>query len=87
MGSALLWDVLVCLVSHWFLNGPFLLFKLLALRPYLDEYLHGSTLSTYGALELSDWDALKAVYKVLGLVHETRWSGWRVNIFQQGCVS
>ena len=33
-----MWDVLVCLVLHRFLNGPILLSKLLALQPYVDEY-------------------------------------------------
>ena len=31
-------DVLVCLVLHRFVNGPILFFRLLVLRPYVDEY-------------------------------------------------
>ena len=65
-----MWDVLVCLVLHQFVNGPILFFRLLALQPYVDQYLrqHVEHLQT---LELSDWDALKAVYEVLGLTRET----------------
>ena len=63
-------DVLVCLVLHQFVNGLTLLFKLLALQPYIDVYsrLHVEHLEV---LELSHWDALKAVYEVLGLAQET----------------
>ena len=77
-------DVLVCLVLHRFLNGPILFFRLLVLRPYVDEYSR-QHVEHLQALELSDWDALKAIYEVLAS-HETRQSGWRVNIFQQGHV-
>ena len=65
-----MWDVLVCLVLHRFLNGPILLFKLLALRPYVDEYSR-QYVEELQALELSDWDALNAIYEVLGLAQDT----------------
>ena len=64
-----MWDALFCLVLHRFVNGPSLLFRLLALRPYINEYSR-QHVEHLEALELSDWDALKAVYKVLGLVRE-----------------
>ena len=65
-----MWDVLVCLVLHRFVNGPILLFKLLALQPYVDEY-SWQHVEQLQPLELSDWDALEAVYEVLGLTRET----------------
>ena len=65
-----MWDVLVCLVLHQFVNGPILLFGLLALQPYVDEYSQ-QHIEHLEALELSDWDALKAVQEVLGLARET----------------
>ena len=34
-----MWDVLVCLVLHWFVNGCILHFRLLALWLDVDEYL------------------------------------------------
>ena len=51
------------------MNGSIFLFRLLALRPYVDEY-SWKHVEHLKALELSDWDALKAVYKVLGLTRE-----------------
>ena len=63
-------DVLVCLVLHRFVNGPILFFRLLVLRPYIDDYLR-QHVEHLQALELSDWDALKAVYEVLGLAQDT----------------
>ena len=64
-----MWDELVCLVLHRFLNGPILLFRLLALRSYVDEF-SWQHVEHLQALELSDWDALKAAYEVLGLARE-----------------
>ena len=58
-------DVLVCLVLHQFVNGPILFSRLLVLQPYVDEYSRQHVDQLY-ALELSDWDALKAIYEVLG---------------------
>ena len=63
-------DVLVCLVLHRFVNGPILFFKLLALRPYIGEYSR-QHVEHLQALELSDWDTLKAVDEVLGLAQDT----------------
>ena len=63
-------DVLVCLVLHRFVNGPILFFRLLVLRPYVGEYSQ-QHVEQLQALELSDWDALKAVYEVLGLTRDT----------------
>ena len=63
-------DVLVCLVLHRFVNGPILFFKLLVLRPYIDDYSR-QHVEHLQALELLDWDALKAVYEVLGLTRDT----------------
>ena len=50
---------------------PILLFRLAALRPYIDEYLR-QHVEHLEALELSDWDALKVAYEVLGLAREMR---------------
>ena len=63
-------DVLVYLVLHRFVNGPILFFRLRALRQYVDEYSwhHVEQLQ---ALELLDWDVLKAIYEVLGLARDT----------------
>ena len=33
-----MWDALVCLVLHQFVNSPILLSRLLALRLYADKY-------------------------------------------------
>ena len=66
-------DVLACLLLHRFANVPILFFRLLVLRPYVDEYSrqHGEQVQ---ALALSDWDALKAIYEVLGLTQDmTEW--------------
>ena len=58
-------NVLVCLLLHRFVNGPILFFRLMVLRPYAEELQ---------ALELSDWDALNAIYEVLGLARDaTEW--------------
>ena len=66
-------DVLVFLVLHRFVNGPILFFRLLVLWPYIDEYSR-QHVEHLQALELSDWDALKAVYEVLGLAQDmTEW--------------
>ena len=51
------------------MNGPILFFRLLVLRPYVDEYSRQHVDQLY-ALELSDWDALKAIYEVLGLARD-----------------
>ena len=51
------------------MHGPILLFRLLALRPYVDEYSR-QHVEHLDALELSDWDALKVVYEVLDLARE-----------------
>ena len=59
-------NVLVCLLLHRFVNGSILFFKLLVLRPYVDEYSR-QHVEQLQALELSDWDVLNAIYKVLGL--------------------
>ena len=79
-----MWDVLVCLVLHRFVNGSILLFRLLALWPYIDEY-SWQHVEHLQALELLDWNALKDVYEVLGLTQATtEWlegehipTGWR----------
>ena len=63
-------DVLVCLVLHRFVNGPVLFFRLVVLRPYVDEY-SWQHVERLQALEILDWDALRAVYEVLGLARET----------------
>ena len=63
-------DVLVCLVLHWFVNDPILFFRLVVLWPYVDEF-SWQHVEQLQALELSDWDALKVVYEVLGLVQDT----------------
>ena len=63
-------DVLVCLVLHRFVNDPILFFRLLVLRPYVDEYSR-QHVEHLQALDLLDWDALKAVYEVLGLARDT----------------
>ena len=52
------------------MNNPILFFRLLVLRPYVDEYSR-QHIEQLQALELSDWDALKAIYKVLGLARDT----------------
>ena len=65
-----MWDILDCLVLHQFVNGPILLFRLLVLWPYVDEYSR-QHVEHLEALELSDWDALKAVQEVLLLARET----------------
>ena len=62
-------NVLVCLLLHRFVNGPILFLRLLVLRPYVDEYSR-QHVEHLQALELSDWDALKAIYKVLGLARD-----------------
>ena len=51
------------------MNGPILFFRLLVLQPYVDEYSRQHVDQLY-AFELSDWDALKATYEVLGLARE-----------------
>ena len=51
------------------MNGPILFFRLLVLRPYIDEYSRQHVEQLH-ALELSDWDALKAIYEVLGLTRD-----------------
>ena len=65
-----MWDVLVCLIVHRFVNGPILLFRLQTLQPYIDEYSR-EHVEHLDAFEASDWDALKVVYKVPGLAQET----------------
>ena len=66
-------DVLVCLALHRFVNGPILFFRLLALQPYVDEYSR-QHVQHLQVLELSDWDALKAIYEVLGIARDmTEW--------------
>ena len=66
-------NVLVCLLLHRFVNGPILFFRLLVLQPYVDEY-SWQHVEQLQALELSDWDALKAIYEVLGLARDvTEW--------------
>ena len=62
-------NVLVCLLLHRFVNGPILFFRLLVLRPYVDEYSR-QHVQELQALELSDWDALNAIYEVLGLARD-----------------
>ena len=52
------------------MNGPILLFRLRALQPYVYEYSR-QHVEHLGALELSDWDALKAIHEALGLARET----------------
>ena len=59
-------NVLVCLLLHRFVNGPILFFRLLVLQPYVDEYSR-QHVEQLQALELSDWDALKVIYEMLGL--------------------
>ena len=51
----------------WYCIGLF--FRLLALRPYIDKY-SWQHVEHLQALELSDWDALKAIYEVLGLARD-----------------
>ena len=51
------------------MNGPILFFRLLVLRPYVDEYSR-QHVEELQALELSDWDALNAIYEVLGLARD-----------------
>ena len=51
------------------MNGPILFFRLLVLRPYVDEYSR-QHVDQLHALELSDWDALNAIYEVLGLARD-----------------
>ena len=66
-------DVLVCLLLHRFVNGPILFFRLLVLWPYVDEYSR-QHVEQLQALDLSDWDALNAVYEVLDLARDaTEW--------------
>ena len=62
-------NVLVCLVLHRFVNGPILYLRLLVLWPYIDEY-SWQHVEQLQALELSDWDALKGINKVLGLTRD-----------------
>ena len=62
-------NVLVCLLLHRFVNGPILFFRLLVLWPYVDEY-SWQHVEELQALELSDWDALNAIYEVLGLARD-----------------
>ena len=80
----LMWDALVCLILHQFVNGSSLLLRSLTLWPHIDEYLlhHFKHLEV---LELLDWDALKAVHEALGLAPETmeRLEGEHIPI---GCV-
>ena len=54
-------NVLVCLLLHRFVNGPILFFRSLVLRSYVDEYSR-QHIEQLQALELSDWDALNAIY-------------------------
>ena len=49
---------LVCLVLHRFVSVPILFFRLLVLRPYVDEYSQ-QYVEELQALELSDWDAFE----------------------------
>ena len=63
-------DVLVCLLLRRFVNGPILFFRLLVLWPYVAEYSR-QHVEQLLALELSNWDALKAIYEVLGLARDT----------------
>ena len=63
-------NALVCLLLHQFLNGLILFFRLLVLRPYVDEYSR-QHVEQLQALDLSDWDALNTIYEVLGLVQDT----------------
>ena len=63
-------NVLVCLLLHRFVNGPILFFRLLVLQPCIDEYSR-QHVEQLQALELSHWDALKAIYEVLGLTQDT----------------
>ena len=65
-----MWDILDCLILHQFANGPILLCRLLALRPHVDEYTR-QHVEHLEALELSDWDALKAIQEVLLLARQT----------------
>ena len=51
------------------MNGPILFFRLLVLRPYVDEY-SWQHVQELQALELSDRDALNAIYKILGLTRD-----------------
>ena len=51
------------------MNGPILFFRLLVLRPYVDEYSR-QHVQELQALELSDWDALKSIYEMLGLTRD-----------------
>ena len=51
------------------MNGPILFFRLLVLRPYVDGYSR-QYVEQLQALELSDWDALKTIYEVLGLARD-----------------
>ena len=62
-------NVLVCLLLHQFVNGPILFFRLLVLRPHVDEHSR-QHVQELQALELSDWDALNAIYEVLGLARD-----------------
>ena len=55
-----MWDILDCSVLHQFVNVLILLFRLLVLQPHVDEYSR-QHVEHLEALELSDWDALKAV--------------------------
>ena len=63
-------NVLICLLLHRFVNGPILFFRLLVLQPYVDEYSR-QHVQELQAFELSDWDALNAIYEVLGLARDT----------------
>ena len=62
-------NVLVCLLLHRFVNGPILFFRLLVLWSYVDEYSR-QNVEQLQAFELSDWDALNAIYEVLGLARD-----------------
>ena len=62
-------NVLVCLLLHRFVNSPILFFRLLVLRPYIDEYSRQHVDQLY-TLELLDWDALNVMYEVLGLAQD-----------------
>ena len=51
------------------MNGPILFSRLLLLWPYVDEYSR-QHIEQLQALELSDWDALNAIYEVLALARD-----------------
>ena len=53
------------------MNGPLLLFRLLALRPHIEKYSQ-QHVEHLEALELLDFHALKAVHEVLALARDTK---------------